>query len=207
MNVIKKGLLGLCLLVLFLSVLVLSWSAPSEQFDVLIKNTTIVDGTGREAFKGDVGIRGDKIVAVGKVDGEASLEIDGTGLVTCPGFIDPHNHADFTLLIPPASSLAVNLIMQGITTVTGGNCGMSSGPRKKLSLGKWLSKVEKSGISVNYVPLVGHGTVRGEVMGKDFKRHANSAEVEKMKALVEKNRNLVFVLAVFYSHFYPISTH
>ena len=61
---------------------------------MLIKNTKIVDGTGKASFPGSIAIQGEKIVAVGKVMGDASVIIDGSGLVTCPGFIDSHSHAE-----------------------------------------------------------------------------------------------------------------
>ncbi len=171
-----------------------------EAFDVLIRDTMIVDGTGSPAFKGSVGIRAGKIVAVGQITGEAAEVIDGSGLVTCPGFIDPHSHADLTILSYP---LAENLIMQGITTFVGGNCGFSLAPLKDTAqferamntwkqdleldwgtFGEWLSKVDAVGLSPNYVPLVGHNTIREWVMGEDFKREATPDEVEGMKDLV-----------------------
>ncbi len=98
---------------------------PEHYYDVLIKNSEIVDGTGKPAFQGSVGIRGEKIAAVGGIEGEAAREIDGSGLVTCPGFVDMHSHADLTILKYP---LAENLVMQGITTFVGGNCGLVLAP-------------------------------------------------------------------------------
>ena len=95
-------------------------SGQSEHYDLLIKNTKIVDGTGSAAYKGDVAIKGEKIVAVGKVKGDADTVIDGSGLVTSPGFIDTHTHADNNILEYPQ---AENFIMQGITTIVAGNCG------------------------------------------------------------------------------------
>ncbi len=169
---------GLCLCFLSQGLL----SAP-ERYDVLIKNTKIVDGTGKAAFRGDIAVKGEKIVAVGKIKGEAATIIDGSGLVTCPGFIDPHSHADFTIMQYP---LAENLIMQGITTFVGGNCGMSQAPLKDLTFGGWLSKVETEGTAVNMVPLVGHSTIRSLVMGLDFKREATEGELGAMKAHLEE---------------------
>jgi N-acyl-D-amino-acid deacylase len=174
----------------------------SEQYTVLIKDTRIVDGSGSPAFAGSVGIRGEKVVAVGDIVGHAARVIDGSGLVTCPGFVDPHSHADFSILGYP---LAENLVMQGITTVLGGNCGFSLAPVKRTeyvrsmmgslgagvqvdldwrTFGDWLSKVEGAGLSVNYVPLVGHNTLRGALMGQDFKRKATPDEIEGMKELL-----------------------
>jgi len=174
----------------------------SNCYDVLIKDSMIVDGTGKPAFKGAVGIRQEKIVAVGDVEGDAARVIDASGFVTCPGFVDTHSHADRAILQCP---LAENLVMQGITTFLGGNCGSSLAPIKHpghamsvlkelgidieldwRTFGEWLSKVETAGMSLNYAPLVGHTTVRVAVMGEDFKRRATSSEMEAMKALVQE---------------------
>jgi N-acyl-D-aspartate/D-glutamate deacylase len=200
----------------------------SERYDLIIKNAKIVDGTGKAAFRGSIGVKGQKIVAVGNVKGDAAREIDSSGLVACPGFIDIHNHADQTIMFYP---LAENYVMQGITTFVGGNCGVSHAPIKDfiitpsptsiwwheiephtyappyfLSLDKYqkvlekkfgfaidwrtfgqlLAKVEKTGISVNEVPLVGHNDIRLAVMGEDFKRRAKPAEIEEMKKHVDE---------------------
>jgi len=157
--------------------------SPSEHYDVLIKNTSVVDGTGETAFKGSIAIQGEKIAAVGDVKGEADLVIDGTGLIACPGFIDPHNHSDVTIMRFPQ---AENFIQQGLTTVVAGNCGASAAPTREVSFGGWLSDLEELGISVNLAMMVGHGTVRTLVMGDDFKRDATNEELEQMKALVEE---------------------
>ena len=172
---------GFVCIVLGLLVMACS-SGPVEHYDILIENTQIVDGTGSDAFKGDVGIRGEKIVAVGKIKGEADVVFDGSGLVTSPGFIDLHTHADNNILEYPQ---AENFIMQGITTVVGGNCGGSPAPRKGLSFAQWLSKVESTGISLNLAQLVGHGVIRWLVMGRDFKREATPEEVDAMKGYVD----------------------
>ena len=187
----------------------------AQQYDVVIRETTIVDGSGRPAFKGSIGVRGERIAAVGDVAGKGGREIDGAGLVTCPGFVDPHSHADLFILDRP---YAENLVMQGITTFVGGNCGQSPAPLDDASqagvsaqqlkvdinvdwrtFGEWLSKVETNGISPNYAPLVGHNTVRAAVMGADFKREATASEVESMKALVHDSmRSGAFGLSSFF---------
>ena len=95
----------------------------SDQYDLIIRNTRIVDGTGRPAFMGSVGVKGTQISAVGDFQGQAKREIDGAELVTCPGFIDAHSHADLNILQYPS---AESMVMQGVTTFCGGNCGMSS---------------------------------------------------------------------------------
>ena len=121
-------------------------SIETETYDILIKNTQIVDGTGKAAYKGNVAIKGERIVAVGKTKGEAKVVIDGKGLVTCPGFIDPHSHADMTIMKYP---LAENLVMQGITTFLGGMCGISLAPRGKdnyFGMKKRMLKLSSIGI-------------------------------------------------------------
>jgi len=178
--------------------------ARPEQHDVIIKGATIVDGTGNKAFKGDIAIKGERIVQVGKVSGKAELIIDGSGLIASPGFIDPHNHADASIIKYP---LAENLVMQGVTTFVGGNCGISLAPRSDKffvwqgfglkeedagysldwqTFGEYLTKLDQIDTSLNFVPLVGHGAVRYHVMGNDFRRTANAKETEKMRTLVEE---------------------
>lgn len=97
----------------------------AERLDVLIRNATVIDGTGRPAFRSDIGVRGERIDVVGTAGSQAAETIDGTGLVACPGFIDGHSHADLTIADWPE---AENLVMQGITTFVGGNCGSSLAP-------------------------------------------------------------------------------
>ena len=97
--------------------------------DLLIKNARIVDGTGAPAFKGAVAVEGERISAVGRVEGELKVEakqvIDAKGLVVSPGFIDAHNHGDCSILYYPK---AESWVHQGVTTFVGGNCGTSPGP-------------------------------------------------------------------------------
>jgi N-acyl-D-amino-acid deacylase len=157
--------------------------STSDKYDVIIKSTKIVDGSGQASFKGDIAIKGEKIVAVGKVKGETQTVIDGSGLITCPGFIDPHTHAEEGILQYP---LAENFIVQGITTVIAGNCGFSPAPSKNLTFDGWLSKMEETDISINIAQLVGHNQIRTLVMGDDWKRDATNAETEQMKIHVEE---------------------
>jgi len=173
-----------------------------EQYDILITNASVVDGTGAARFRGRVGIRGDRIVAVGEAPGTAGQVIDGSGLVVCPGFVDAHSHADLSILQYP---LAENLIAQGITTFVGGNCGLGLSPLRDaasgremmraqgtdmepdwMTFGQWLGRVEESGTSLNYVPLVGHNAIRTAVLGDDFQREAAPGEIAHMQAHVEE---------------------
>lgn len=173
---------GCLLLVLCLLGFACSQAQKEEHYDLLIKDTTIVDGTGGSAHKGDVAIRGQRIAAVGEVHGDADVVIDGTGLITCPGFIDPHSHADFGVMNHPT---AENLAMQGITTFVGGNCGLSPVPVEVPSFGKYIERLQQDGLSVNVSFLVGHNAVRSFVMGADFKRPSTPQELDQMKDHVE----------------------
>ncbi|MBN1315178.1 MAG: amidohydrolase family protein [Anaerolineales bacterium] len=176
------------------------------EFDILIRNAIIVDGLGTPAYPGAVGITGARITDIGNLEEQgseiqASSSIDGTGLVACPGFIDPHSHADLTLGQHP---LAENLVMQGITTFVGGNCSLAPAPIANPAYGQalaemvgvtiepawktfdqWLAWIQQTGVSLNYVPLAGHAPIRLAIMGDDFKRPAMRAEIESMKNLLE----------------------
>lgn len=107
------------------------------QCDLLIKNGTIVDGTGGSAFKGDVVVKEGRIIAVDRPrhgsgdDWEAAQVIDAEGLTVCPGFIDIHSHSDFLLPRDNHPEMLACLLEQGITTAVGGNCGFSPAPLDK----------------------------------------------------------------------------
>ena len=100
-----------------------------EEHDILIKNASIVDGTGSPAYKGAIAVKGERIAAIGKVEGDLKVDaetvIDAEGLTVAPGFIDVHNHGDLSILYYPE---APSFVRQGITTFVGGNCGDSPGP-------------------------------------------------------------------------------
>ena len=150
--------------------------------DYLIKNATVVDGTGKAAYKASVGVEGERITAI-ITEGElpaAKKVIDAEGQILAPGFIDAHSHIDVTLPLVPGVD---NNIMQGITTAVAGNCGNSIAPAqnkefidnhlKKLELteikpcwksfGEWLDYIRSLPIGVNYVPLVGHNALPASV--------------------------------------------
>jgi len=179
----KIGRANFISLFLSLSLICIGCARNLDQYDIFIKNTKIVDGTGNAAFSGNIAIKGDKIVALGNIKGEADIVIDGSGFITCPGFIDSHSHADQTILQYPN---AENFIMQGVTTVLCGNCGFSPSPTKEQTFSQWASDVEGTGISINLAELVGHASIRHVVMGDDFRRQATQEEIEQMKAFVEE---------------------
>ncbi len=145
----------------------------------LIAGATVVDGTGAPRFTADLRIEGDRIAAVGDLEPEAGEPVvDAAGLVLAPGFIDTHSHADSAILTHRAAVAAVS---QGITTTVGGQDGES-----ELPLGRFFARLEERPAAINLASYVGHGTVRGKVMGEDFRRTASPEEIASMAALVEQ---------------------
>lgn len=96
-----------------------------EEYDIIIKNAHIIDGSGNPPYRGSVGVKGDKVGKIGEVKGDAKVTLDASGLFASPGWIDAHSHGDANLLFFPR---AENYIMQGVTTFIGGECGGSQGP-------------------------------------------------------------------------------
>ena len=99
-----------------------------DEYSLLIRNATIVDGSGKSPFKGSIGVKGDKVAALGEVKGDSAREIDGKGLTAVPGFIDSHSHGDIDVLFFPGCE---SYLLQGVTTMVAGQCGMSLAPIKE----------------------------------------------------------------------------
>ena len=147
----------------------------------LIKNATIIDGSGRPSFRGDVRIKDGKIAKIGTIKASAGDEvIDASGVVLAPGFIDIHNHSESGLL---REGSAANQVSQGLTTVMVGPDGGSPFPIKD-----YFAKL-KGKIAVNVGAFIGHATVREEVMKSDYTRKATDAEIVQMTGLVEQSMN------------------
>ncbi len=150
-------------------------SANYSRFDTIITGGKVIDGTENPWYYADVGINNGHITAIGNLEGAVATRcIDATGMVVAPGFIDIHTHADDDIFDLP---LAENYIQQGVTTVVGGNCGGSLFPVKER-----LAELEKKNIGINFALLVGHGTIREEVMGM-VNRAPTAVELDKMKTL------------------------
>jgi N-acyl-D-amino-acid deacylase len=172
--------------------------------DWRIRNARIVDGSGNPWFRGDVGIREGRIVAVGNL-GSAPAErtLDAEDRCLAPGFIDAHTHSDFSL---PRFPRAESRISQGVTTEVGGNCGFSPFPVDPARLDllrdsssfiagnlawdwrtaeDFFRHLESKPLSLNHVPLVAHGAVRVAVMGFD-RRPPTAEELDRMRALVSE---------------------
>jgi N-acyl-D-amino-acid deacylase len=170
------------------------------EFDIVIRNGTVVDGTGNPWFKADVAVRGDRIAAIGVIRQKGKLDIDATGLVVSPGFIDIHSHSDFKLL---QDGHAQSKIRQGVTTEILGE-GNSAGPYQgKLSakrvtvggevvhlsrLGHYFELIQKNKASVNVASYVGINNIWQSVMGSGFER-PTVAQIEEMQKLVDQAMN------------------
>jgi len=148
--------------------------------NVVIRNATIHDGSGEKPTVGDVHIAGDRIKAVGKVGKiDGAKEIDGTGLVVCPGFIDLHTHCDSGVQNKKTAANK-NYVTQGCTTVVTGNCG--SGP---VDVAAYFKKLDEQGIGTNVIHLATHNDIREKAMGNE-NRKPTSEEQAKMEGLVEQ---------------------
>jgi N-acyl-D-amino-acid deacylase len=152
--------------------------AAANNYDILIRNARVIDGSGNAWFRADVGIKDGRIAAVGRLaDAVAARTIDARERIVAPGFIDVHVHIEGNVEHNPA---AENFLRDGVTTVITGNCGGS-----ELNLAQWFDKVDKLGLGINVASLVGHNTVRSEVMGT-ANRLATAEEIKRMQALVDR---------------------
>ena len=167
------------------------WIAPAqretstEPFDLLLTSGRVLDGTGNPWFYADVGIRDRRIVAVGKLRGaSAGRVLDVSGKVVAPGIIDVHSHGGGQRGLTssdPRYRAAPNLVAQGVTTIVANQDGGSPWPIRDQR-----ANMEAHGIGPNALLLIGHGRLRRDVMGDDFRRAATEAEIRKMQALVRQ---------------------
>ena len=184
-------------------------------YDLKITGGTIVDGTGKPGFVGDLGIKDGKVVTLGKVDGSATTTIDATGKVVSPGFVDVHTHYDAQILWDRMLSISP---WHGITTTVIGNCGFGVAPTKAIhrklilqtlekvegmsldalqagvgdswpfeTFPQYLDTLEKRGSAINVAALFGHTPLRMYVMGEEStERAATADEIGAMKTLVRE---------------------
>jgi N-acyl-D-amino-acid deacylase len=176
---------------------------PEGPYDLLIRGGTVYDGLGNPGIEADVAIRGERIVGIGKRlnANKAGRILDAQGLAVSPGFIDMHTHTGVHLIANP---LAESHIRQGITTEISGNCGSSPFPivdsritevkenleeQYQLEL-TWrdmegfFQRLEEKGIALNYATFVGHGVIRGKVVGYED-QSATPDQISEMQRLIE----------------------
>jgi N-acyl-D-amino-acid deacylase len=178
-------------------VTMLACTSPQEPpFDVLIAGGEVLDGTGAAAVRADVGIRGDRVAAIGPLAGRSAAKtIDATGLVVAPGFIDLHTHSEMPLI---ADGTAQSKVRQGVTLDVTGESS-SAAPRDGLAGGsqdgpaadwttftQYFARLEQQGISINTVAHVASEQVRRVVMGFES-RPATAAERQRMTELVARS--------------------
>jgi N-acyl-D-amino-acid deacylase len=173
--------LGLALVALFA---ISAWFvfAPYRNLDILIENGTVIDGTGGPARLCDVAIRDGKIVGLGSwrfLFSNPKLRIDARNRIVAPGFIDVHTHVEPNL---PSSGpfRPANFLRQGVTTLITGNCG-----RSRIDITELFNKLEKNGSYINIATLIGHNSVRKEIMGLSA-RTPTPAELIRMQRIVDQ---------------------
>src|SRR5579862_7919787 len=164
--------------------------------DVVLKGGLIIDGRGRPAFRADVALRDDTIIAIGDLAKYSAIRIiDVTGLVVAPGFIDAHTHDDLICISQPDMTPKIS---QGVTTLIVGNCGISAPPLRFSdsvsepfnllgqkddfaydSFAGYRKAIEAVAPRVNVAALVGHSTLRVQCV-RDLERPATGSERERM---------------------------
>lgn len=191
-------------------------------FDIIIKNGSIVDGTGQPMYRADIGVKEGKIAEIGNLHNEhGAEEIDASGKYVSPGFIDVNNHSDTYWRIFSDPQLE-SMLHQGVTTIIGGNCGSSLAPLAHhevirsiqkwtdvenlsfnwLSMKEFLQEVANKKLSVNFASLVGHGTLRRGLVGDEV-RDISPAEMNTMKKMLTqamKDGAVGFSTGLVYTH-------
>jgi N-acyl-D-amino-acid deacylase len=182
-------------------------------YDLVIKNGTVVDGSGGAAFRADVGVRDGLIVSIGRIDEEGKQTIDAEGHVVSPGFVDGHTHMDAQVFWDPIGSCSC---YHGVTSVVMGNCGFTLAPCKQEdadlvfrnleraedlsrdamlegidwnweTFPQFLDAVEATPKGINYAGYIGHSALRTYVMGeRAFEDEASADEISKMQAIVKE---------------------
>ena len=177
-------------------------------FDVVIRGGDVVDGTGAARRRADVGVSGAAITAVGDLTGAPAVEeIDATGKVVSPGFIDVHAHTDMVVALPDEqAALKRTSVVQGVTSEVSGNCGFTPFPTDPTrrddfarhldglfhghgggfaTMAEYRDYINDAGHAVNLAPLLGHGSLRAGVMGMED-RAPTDEELERMRVVADR---------------------
>ena len=173
-------------------------------YDLVVRDGKVFTGAGNPWFKADVGVKEGRIVEVGKILGDAKEVIDARGLAVSPGFIDLHDHSDYTIMVNREADSKVHM---GVSTTVFASCGSGAAPLNEemrddirrfspfleetgvkvdwSTMEEYLSRLEEGGVSINVAPLVGFGTIRRYVMGMEM-RAPTPAELDAMKKEIAK---------------------
>ena len=179
--------------------------SKNKEFDLIISGGTVYDGLGNPGKETDIAIKNNQIFRIGEnlSKSKAKKVIEANGLVVSPGFIDAHTHTDYELLVNPK---AESYIRQGITTEISGNCGSSPFPVADLifeeqknrlkevydlelnwkDINGFFQRIEEKGIAHNYATLLGHGDLRGKVVGFNDQPPTEN-QLSEMKNIIEEN--------------------
>ena len=181
------------------------------EYDVIVRGGTIVDGSGAPRFKSDLALSGGKIAKVippaESHQAAAPREIDATGLIVAPGFIDMHSHSDWVIPIPEHAEILRPFLLQGVTTFVGCNCGFSAAPIKPdktemldssaqmlserpfqwqwREVAEFGAHLKRQGLAMNVAHLAGHGSIRLSVMGAD-PGDPSPAQLNEMRTMLER---------------------
>jgi len=176
-----------------------STAATNGNWDLVIAGATVYDGLGGDPYVADVAIGGDRIVAIGSLNGHASARVEARGMALAPGFIDVHSHDDVAVLLTPLMDFKV---MQGVTTDVIGNCGLGAAPHPVAArmfrgffpdrtIPTWeghrgfLAQLENEPASLNVAVLVGHNTLRAAAMGA-APRKPDAGEMKQMRSWLDE---------------------
>jgi len=151
--------------------------SDARQYDLVITNARVIDGTGNPWFRADIAVKDGRIARIGRIaPGEAQTVIDAHNQIVAPGFIDVHAHVENIYSLPAAE----NFVRMGVTSLVTGNCGSSA-----TEIGEFLGGIREQPLTVNLATLIAHGDVRRKVLGLEA-RAPSPAELQQMEALVEQ---------------------
>ena len=155
----------------------ITFTPAFSEVDLVIRNGLLYDGSGEPPKFADIGIEKGRIASVAARISQSKMTLDAKGMAVAPGFIDVHTHAENILSQPKGE----NFLRMGVTTLVLGNCGSS-----KLNLADFFIQLSEKGFSPNIASLIGHGTVRKQVMGGSIRRPPTEIELIQMQEYIEK---------------------